>query len=143
VPTITDPSLAPEGYHTAYTLICVPNLEKEKQDWPKIEEAFVENIMKVLDEKGFIPNLRERLVYKSFVTPNYFKNSLNSHIGNAFGVTPLFRQSAFFRPHNRSEDIKGLYIVGASTMPGAGTPSVMMSAKITAREIAKDFGIKV
>jgi phytoene desaturase len=143
VPTVTDPSLAPEGYHTAYTLICVPNLEKEKQDWSKIEEAFVENIMKVLDEKGFIPNLRERLVHKSFITPNYFKNNLNSYIGNAFGVTPLFRQSAFFRPHNRSEDIKGLYIVGASTMPGAGTPSVMMSAKITAREIAKDFGIEV
>jgi len=143
VPTITDPSLAPEGYHTAYTLICVPNLEKEKQDWPKIEESFVENIMKVLDEKGFIPNLRERLVYKSFVTPKYFENTLNLHLGSGFGVTPLFRQSAFFRPHNRSEDIKGLYLVGGSTLPGSGTPAVMMSAKITAREIAKDFGIEV
>ena len=143
VPTITDPSLAPEGYHAAYTLVCVPNLEKEKQDWSKISADFVDNIIEVLDEKGYIPNLRKRLVHKSFIDPDYFKNTLNSHIGNAFGVTPLFRQSAFFRPHNRSEDVKNLYLVGASTMPGAGTPSVMMSAKITAREIAKDFGIEV
>ena len=53
----------------------------------------------------------------------------------------MLSQSAFFRPHDRSEDIANLYLVGANTQPGGGTPAVMMSAKITAREIAKDYGI--
>jgi phytoene desaturase len=50
-------------------------------------------------------------------------------------------QTAFFRPHNRSEDVANLYLVGQGTQPGGGTPSVMMSAKMTAREIANDFAI--
>lgn len=143
VPTITDPSMCPEGYHTAYTLICVPNKLKNKQDWSQIGEQFTDKVLNYLDEKGYIPDLKKRLVHKSFITPNYFEDNLNSYLGNAFGVSPLFRQSAFFRPHNKSEDFKNLYLVGASTQPGAGTPSVMMSAKMTARVIAKDFGIDV
>lgn len=82
-----------------------------------------------------------RLVHKSFVTPDYFEHTLNSYLGNAFGPEPVLMQSAFFRPHNRSEDIPNLYLVGAGVQPGAGTPSVMMSAKMTARLIAKDFGL--
>jgi hypothetical protein len=66
---------------------------------------------------------------------------VDAYLGNAFGVEPLLVQSAFFRPHNRSEDIGGLYLVGAGTQPGAGTPSVMMSAKMTARLVAEDFAV--
>ena len=96
-----------------------------------------------LEEQGYIADLRDRLVYKSFITPDYFESTLNSWLGNGFGVEPILRQSAFFRPHNRSEDIKNLYLVGANTQPGGGTPAVMMSAKITARLIAKDFDISM
>jgi phytoene desaturase len=67
---------------------------------------------------------------------------LTSYLGNGFGVEPRLIHSAFFRPHNRSEDIKNLYLVGQGTQPGGGTPSVMMSAKMTARVIAKDFEIR-
>jgi phytoene desaturase len=81
----------------------------------------------------------KNLVHQEFITPDYFETTLNSHLGNSFGVEPRLTQSAFFRPHNRSEDISGLYLVGASSQPGAGTPSVMMSAKMTARAIADDF----
>ena len=140
IPTITDPSLAPKGYHTAYTLVCVPN-KKGKQGWSELEEEFAQKVIRFLDEQKYIPNLQKRLVHKSWITPDCFQNSLNSHIGNAFGVMPLFRHSAFFRPHNRSEDIKNLYLVGANTQPGAGTPSVMMSAKMTSKLIAEDLGI--
>jgi phytoene desaturase len=83
----------------------------------------------------------ERLTHRSFITPEYFEQTLDSHLGNAFGPEPLLAQSAFFRPHNRSEDIRNLYLVGAGVQPGAGTPSVMMSAKMTAREIAQDLGL--
>ena len=77
----------------------------------------------------------------SYITPDYFENTLDAYAGNAFGLEPLLVQSAFFRPHNRSEDINGLYLVGAGTQPGAGTPSVMMSAKMTARLVAEDYGV--
>jgi phytoene desaturase len=75
------------------------------------------------------------------VTPDYFEQTLGSYLGNGFGVEPVLTQTAFFRPHNKSEDVSNLYLVGQSTQPGGGTPSVMMSAKMTAREIAKDFGL--
>lgn len=140
IPTLTDPSLAPAGHHAAYTLIPVPH-NGSGLDWKQLGEPFVDTVLQFLDERGYIPGLRERLVYKSYITPDYFEHTLNSWLGNAFGVEPTLQQSAYFRPHNRSEDIRNLYLVGASAQPGAGTPSVMMSAKMTAREIARDFAI--
>jgi phytoene desaturase len=62
-------------------------------------------------------------------TPQDFHDRLLSHQGAAFGLEPLLLQSAWFRPHNRSEDVSGLFMVGASTHPGAGVPGVLMSAK--------------
>ena len=140
IPTITDPSLAPEGHHAAYTLVPVPNNQSDI-DWEKTGPVFVDKVLRFLDERGYIPGLRERLVHQSFVTPDYFEQVLASHAGNGFGVEPVLTQTAFMRPHNRSEDVSNLYLVGQGTQPGGGTPSVMMSAKMTAREIAKDFVI--
>jgi len=140
IPTLTDPSLAPPGHHAAYTLIPVPH-NGSKLDWDLLGEPFVNKVLNFLDERGYLPGLMQRLVHKSFITPDYFEHTLNSYLGNAFGPEPILAQSAFFRPHNKSEDIANLYLVGAGVQPGAGTPSVMMSAKMTARLVAKDFGI--
>lgn len=140
VPTLTDPTLAPAGHHAAYTLVPVPH-KGSGIDWQAIGDSFATTVLRFIDQRGYLPGLMERLVHMSFVTPEYFEDTLNSYLGNAFGPEPLLVQSAFFRPHNRSEDIKNLYLVGAGTQPGAGTPSVMMSAKITARLVAQDFGI--
>jgi phytoene desaturase len=95
-------------------------------------------VLTFLETRGYLPDLRARLVTKAFITPDHFEHQLLAHLGNAFGVEPRLTQTAFFRPHNRSEDVEGLYLVGASTQPGAGTPSVMMSAKMTARLILED-----
>ncbi len=140
IPTITDPSLAPAGHHAAYTLIPVPNNQSDI-DWDAVGEGFADTVLKFLDERGYIPGLRERIVHRSFVTPDYFEEVLGSHLGNGFGVEPRMTQTAFLRPHNRSEDVANLYLVGQGTQPGGGTPSVMMSAKMTVREIARDFAI--
>lgn len=140
IPTLTDPSLAPTGHHAAYTLVPVPH-NGSGLDWELLGEPFVNKVLKFLDERGYIPGLMSRLVTKFFITPDYFEHSLNAYLGNAFGPEPVLTQSAFFRPHNKSEDIARLYLVGAGAQPGAGTPSVMMSAKMTARLIAQDFGI--
>lgn len=140
IPTLTDPSLAPPGHHAAYTLIPVPH-NGSKLDWDLLGEPFVRKVLTFLDERGYLPGLMRRLVHQSFITPDYFEHTLNSYLGNAFGPEPILAQSAFFRPHNKSEDIANLYMVGAGVQPGAGTPSVMMSAKMTARLVARDFGI--
>lgn len=140
IPTMTDPSLAPPGHHAAYTLIPVPNTLGDI-DWDTVGEGFASKVLRFLDERGYIPDLGERLVYRSFVTPRYFEQVLGAYAGNGFGVEPRLTQTAFFRPHNRSEDVTNLYLVGQGTQPGGGTPSVMMSAKMTAREIARDFKI--
>ncbi|MEM8604073.1 MAG: phytoene desaturase family protein, partial [Cyanobacteria bacterium P01_H01_bin.121] len=140
VPTMTDPSLAPEGHHAAYTLLPVPH-NGSGLNWDEVGPKLMETVFSFLDERGYLPGLRDRLVYQSFITPDYFEHTLNSHLGNAFGPEPVLAQSAFFRPHNRSEDISNLYLVGAGTQPGAGTPSVMMSAKMAARLVAEDFAI--
>jgi phytoene desaturase len=140
IPTMTDPSLAPPGHHAAYTLIPVPN-NLSDVDWDKVGDGFAETVLNFLDDRGYIPGLRERLVYRSFVTPDYFEHTLGAYAGNGFGVEPRLTQTAFFRPHNRSEDVQNLYLVGQGTQPGGGTPSVMMSAKMTAREIARNFAV--
>ena len=139
IPTLTDPSMAPEGHHAAYTLIPVPH-NGSKIDWDVHGPKLVDAVLEFLEERDYLPHLKEDLVYSSYVDPMYFEHTLNSHLGNAFGVEPTLTQSAYFRPHNRSK-IKNLYLVGANTQPGAGTPSVMMSAKMTARAVAADFGL--
>ena len=137
VPTLTDPSLAPAGHHAAYTLIPVPHNESGL-DWKDVGPKLQKAVLGFLEERGYIPNLSDRLTHVSCIDPDYFEGTLDSYLGNGFGVEPKLTQSAFFRPHNRSEDIENLYMVGASAQPGAGTPSVMMSAKMTAREVYAD-----
>ena len=140
VPTLTDPSLAPAGHHAAYTLVPVPH-NASGLDWTQEGPKLVARVMEFLEERGYIPNLAKRLTHLEYVTPDYFEDRLDAYLGNAFGPEPVLVQSAFFRPHNRHEDVAGLYMVGAGAQPGAGTPSVMMSAKMTARLIAEDLGV--
>lgn len=138
VPTLTDPSMAPAGHHAAYTLVPVPH-NGSGINWDVEGPKFVDRVLTMLDKEGYIPNLAERITHKSWVTPDYFATTLRSHLGNGFGLEPVLTQSAWFRPHNRVAEIDGLYLVGANTQPGAGTPAVMMSAKMTARCVADDF----
>lgn len=140
VPTLTDPALAPPGHHAAYTLIPVPH-NASGLDWAAEGPKLVDRALADIEARGMIPGLRERLTHLEFIDPNYFDQTLDSYLGNAFGPEPMLVQSAYFRPHNRSEDVTNLYLVGAGAQPGGGTPSVMMSAKMTARLIAEDFGI--
>jgi phytoene desaturase len=127
-PTETDPSLAPEGCDTFYALAPVPHLDADV-DWLTYAETFKERILARLEET-MLPGLRDRIVTSRLLTPQDFHYRLNSVKGAAFGYEPRITQSAWFRPHNRSEDIKGLHLVGAGTHPGAGMPAVISSAKV-------------
>ena len=126
-PTATDPAMAPPGCDTFYVLSPVPHLQSGT-DWAAQAEPYRAAIAQAL-EQTVLPGLREHLTVSFVTTPQDFQDNLLSYKGAAFGLEPLLLQSAWFRPHNRSEDIKDLFMVGASTHPGAGIPGVLMSAK--------------
>jgi phytoene desaturase len=126
-PSATDPSMAPPGCDAFYVLSPVPHLDSGT-DWAERAEAYRETIAEAL-ERTVMPGLRESIVTSLVMTPQDFQDRLLSYKGAAFGLEPLLLQSAYFRPHNRSEDVEGLFMVGAGTHPGAGLPGVLSSAK--------------
>jgi len=128
MPSATDASVAPEGCETFYVLSPVPNLASG-MDWNKAAKPYRDRIMNFLEE-NYLPGLQENIIAEHYIDPLHFQNTLNSYLGSAFSVEPVLTQSAWFRPHNRSEDFENLYIVGAGTHPGAGLPGVLSSAKI-------------
>ncbi len=127
-PTATDPALAPEGCDAFYVLSPVPHLESGT-DWSSISETYRQAIEARLQER-LLPGLADEIVTSRLLTPQDFQDRLSSFRGAAFGLEPVLTQSAWFRPHNRSEDIDRLYLVGAGTHPGAGLPGVLSSARI-------------
>jgi phytoene desaturase len=82
-----------------------------------------------------LPGLGEEIVTSRVMTPLDFRNELLAFRGSAFSFEPILRQSAWFRPHNRSKDVEGLYLVGAGTHPGAGVPGVLSSARVLDRVV--------
>lgn len=128
MPTITDSSLAPEGHEAFYVLSPVPNLRADI-DWSEMAIPYRNAIMNFLEE-NYLPDLEKHLVTEHYIDPIHFQNTLNSYLGAGFSVQPTLLQSAWFRPHNKSEDIGELYFAGAGTHPGAGVPGVLASGKI-------------
>jgi phytoene desaturase len=127
-PTATDPSLAPDGCDTFYALSPVPH-QDSGIDWTQQAEPYRAAIQRRL-EATLLPGLGERIVTQRVMTPLDFQHRLSSLRGAAFGLEPVLTQSAWFRPHNRSEEVPGLYLVGAGTHPGAGVPGVLSSARV-------------
>jgi phytoene desaturase len=128
MPTLTDPSMAPEGGEAFYVLSPVPHLGANI-DWNIQAPRYRDVIMQFLED-NYLPDLQANIVAEHYIDPLHFQNDLNSYLGSAFSVQPTLLQSAWFRPHNRSEDFENLYFVGAGTHPGAGLPGVLSSAKI-------------
>lgn len=135
MPTKTDPSMAPKGHEAFYVLSPVPHLDS-KTDWDEMAPIYRDKIMNFLEE-NYLPDLQDNLVAEHYIDPLHFQNELNSYKGSAFSVEPILTQSAWFRPHNKSEDVENLYFVGAGTHPGAGLPGVLSSSIITQDLIGK------
>ncbi|MEO6745641.1 MAG: phytoene desaturase [Caldimonas sp.] len=127
-PTATDPSLAPPGCDAFYVLSPVPHLESGT-DWQARAEPYRKAIEQRL-EATLLPDLSNQIATSRLLTPQDFQDRLSSYRGAAFGLEPVLTQSAWFRPHNRSEELDRLYLVGAGTHPGAGLPGVLSSARV-------------
>jgi phytoene desaturase len=140
-PSVTDPSLAPDGCSAFYVLSPVPHLGKAKVDWARVGESYADSVLEYLER--YLPNLRRHVVTRRFITPETFRQELGAFHGSAFSVAPKLTQSAWFRPHNRDPKIPGLYIAGAGTHPGAGLPGVINSAKATVGLMLEGGALKV
>jgi phytoene desaturase len=127
-PSATDPTLAPPGCDAFYVLSPVPHLEGNT-NWHAAAEPYRRAIAAHL-QATLLPDLERHVVTSRLMTPLDFRDRLLSNHGAAFGLAPALTQSAWFRPHNRSEEVDGLYLVGAGTHPGAGVPGVLSSARV-------------
>ena len=127
-PTATDPALAPPGCDAFYALAPVPHLGSGT-DWAREAEPFRQRVQQRLADT-LLPGLGDAVVTSRVMTPLDFRDRLSSHQGAAFGLAPVLTQSAWFRPHNQSEEVARLYLVGAGTHPGAGLPGVLSSARV-------------
>jgi phytoene desaturase len=132
-PSATDPSVAPEGHDAFYVLSPVPHLGSGT-DWTVEAERYRARVARRLSET-VMPDLERNIVTSRMLTPLEFQTELASEHGAAFGLEPILRQSAWFRPHNRSEELQNLFLVGAGTHPGAGLPGVLSSARILDRVV--------
>jgi len=132
-PSVTDMSVAPEGDDTFYALSPVPHLGHAKPvDWSEMAETYRRRVQAVL-ERELLPGLGDHLSASAVFTPETFRDRYLSPHGSGFSIEPRILQSAWFRPHNVSEEAAGLYLVGAGTHPGAGLPGVVSSAEVLAK----------
>ncbi len=131
-PSITDPSMAPEGHSTFYALAPVPHRGKFPVNWDEVGPILEKRMLDEIGKRLNILDIHDRVVTKFHYAPSDFSADLNAHLGSAFSLEPILLQSAFFRVHNRDDSIPNLYFVGAGTHPGAGIPGVVGSARATA-----------
>ena len=127
-PTATDASFAPAGCDSFYVLCPVPNTQGNVNwvvEGPKLRDRVVGEL-----DRTMLPGLKETITADFYMTPADFETRYLSFGGAGFSIAPYFSQSAWFRFHNKSESIDGLYLVGAGTHPGAGLPGVVCSAKV-------------
>lgn len=132
-PSVNDPTVAPEGDDTFYALSPVPHLgHSDSVDWQAEAERYRQKVQAVLEDQ-LLPGLGAHLTASEVFTPNTFRDRYLSPLGCGFSIEPRILQSAWFRPHNVSEEIPGLFLVGAGTHPGAGLPGVVSSAEVLSK----------
>jgi phytoene desaturase len=139
---VTDRGLAPSGYSTLYVLVPVGHTREGGVVWDAAERARYRGLaLKRLAQAG-LPDIEERIVFEKIVTPDDWENELDVHRGAVFNLAHSLPQMLNFRPHNRFEDLDGVYLVGGGTHPGSGLPVIFEGARISARLLAQDLGLK-
>ncbi len=126
-PSVTDPSVAPEGKENLFVLVPIASdleiSDKEKDSYAAKVLALIENEMR-------LPGLSDKIEYRRIYTVENFAADYNSFKGSALGLAHTIWQTAIFRPKNRSSRVKNLYYVGAGTNPGIGTQICLISAEL-------------
>ena len=136
-PSRTDKAVAPEGGENIFVLVPIPHLT-DQQRWDDAQiEQFKAKIYDKMEARG-LTDLRKHLVVEQVVTPHEWQSQYNLKYGAAFGLSHGIFQVGYFRPSNKAPDVKNLYFVGASTVPGTGVPLVCLGAKLVTERILAD-----
>jgi phytoene desaturase len=141
-PSLIDPTMAPAGHSSLYVLVPVPHLS-EHTPWDEQQVAdYRELVLKRLESIG-LTDLRSRIRFEKVVTPRDWKEDYQVYRGATFNLAHNLGQMLHRRPHNRFEELDGVYLVGGGTHPGSGLPVIYESSRITANLMSKDLlGIK-
>jgi len=139
--SVTDGSLAPRGYSTLYVLVPVGNNARGGYDWAGQQQHYRDLTLDRLAQIG-IPDIRDRIRFEKILTPTGWEHDMAIHHGATFNLSHSIGQMLHMRPHNRFEDLGGVYLVGGGTHPGSGLPVIFESARITSRLLAEDLGLQ-
>ena len=147
-PARIDPSMAPAGHDTWYVAVPVGHVdefdnEKEGETnkfWHSMQHKARAYVLRRLGELGF-PEVEAHIKEELSFVPQWWQNRYNLTRGSTHGLSHKLTQMAYLRPHNRHSRYHNLYFVGASTHPGTGVPTVLISARLAAERILeeKDF----
>jgi phytoene desaturase len=137
---VTDPSLAPDGMSTLYVLAPVSHLHSNI-DWKWERDRFRGVVLRQLADKLGLDDLEGRIRYERIVTPLDWQRQFATYRGATFSMAHTLGQMLHFRPHNRFEDLEGVYLVGGGTHPGSGLPVIFESARISSRLLLDDLAI--
>ena len=139
-PCVTDSSLAPEGKSTLYVLVPVPHLSPNTP-WDEAQtQAFRETTFQKLAQIG-LSNLRSKIEYEQIVTPANWRDDFSVYRGATFNLAHNLGQMLHLRPHNKFEELEGVYLVGGGTHPGSGLPVIYESSRITCKQLLPDIGL--
>lgn len=130
MPSITDRSMTPGEGEVMFVMANAPGNGDIEWNDAFIETA-KERVLKRLKQSGF-PDFEQEIVASDVWTPDRIKETYDMPGGAIYGMNSHGKKNAFIRPFNRDLKYKGLYYVGGSSHPGGGTPTVLMSARITA-----------
>ncbi|MFM8734193.1 MAG: phytoene desaturase family protein [Pirellulales bacterium] len=136
---VTDPTLAPLGMSTLYLLI--PTTHRHPNvDWRREAPRYREAALDQLERIG-ITGIRGRIRYEKMITPDDWQDDYEIYRGATFNLAHDLGQMLHMRPHNRFEDVEGMYLVGGGTHPGSGLPVIYSSARITSDLLLGDLGL--
>jgi phytoene desaturase len=137
--SVTDPTLAPAGMSALYFLVPVTH-QHPNVDWSRERERFRALALHKAAQAGFT-DLESRIRYERVLTPDDWEQQYEIHRGATFNLAHNLGQLLHLRPHNRFEDVEGVYLVGGGTHPGSGLPVIFESARISSRLLLQDLGM--
>jgi phytoene desaturase len=135
-PSVTDPSVAPEGKENLFVLVPIASGLDLTED---AKERYADSVLELIENEMRLPDLRSKIEYKRLYTVENFASDYNSFKGSALGLAHTIWQTAIFRPKNVSGKVKNLFYVGAGTNPGIGTQICLISAELAYKRV---HGIK-
>ncbi|MGG3573361.1 phytoene desaturase family protein [Bacillus gobiensis] len=134
--SVTDSTLAPEGGSALYIHVPVPN-SKSGIDWEKHEERFRELLFDTIEKRTGFKDLRKHVVIERTITPKQWEEDMSIYKGAIYSLSHMLSQLMVLRPHNQFEELENCWLVGGATHPGSGLPTILESARITAKAIVK------